>query len=349
MAALQPPPPEHTAFPEHTVSIVIPVYQGERTLALLIEEIEPLTRAQRSPEGHPFRVTEVVLVNDCGPDDSARVMRQLEASHPFVRTVWLSRNFGQHPATLAGVASSGGDWIVTLDEDGQHDPADVPRLLDTAIDEQVAVVYARPTNPPPHGAVRNTASRLAKFALAQLSGTRTTHFNSFRLMLGSTGRSVAAYAGSGVYFDVAVGWLSASVATTDVLLREGSTRRSGYSIPGLFSHFWRMILSSGTRALRAVSVLGAGFALVGTIVAIVLLVGRVVSNAVPEGWTSTIVVLLFGIGAILISLGIIAEYVGVSVNMAMGKPPYLITGDPLNGPLGRISATSLREANRGGG
>ena len=87
----------------------------------------------------------MLLVHDCGPDDSARVMREL-APHPFVRPVWLSRNFGQHAATLAGMASSGGDWIVTMDEDGQHDPAYIGAMLDVALAEQASVVYAsRPT------------------------------------------------------------------------------------------------------------------------------------------------------------------------------------------------------------
>ena len=65
--------------------------------------------------------------------------------------VWLSRNYGQHAATLAGMSSSGGDWIVTLDEDGQHDPSYVGAMLDVALAEQASVVYARPVNPAPHG------------------------------------------------------------------------------------------------------------------------------------------------------------------------------------------------------
>ncbi len=93
----------------------------------------PADPSGTTPGGLPFRVAEVLLVNDCGPDDSAGVMRRLEREHPWVRTIWLSRNFGQHAATLAGMASSGGDWIVTMDEDGQHDPADIPTLLDVAM------------------------------------------------------------------------------------------------------------------------------------------------------------------------------------------------------------------------
>ena len=152
--------------------MVIPVYGGEHHLRAVVEELVDYTASQRSPDGTRFRVAEVLLVHDCGPDDSARVMRELEATHDFVRTVWLSRNFGQHAATLAGMASTGGDWIVTLDEDGQHDPASIAQMLDAAIAQQASVVYAAPVNAAPHGVTRNLLSRTAKRAVKGISGER---------------------------------------------------------------------------------------------------------------------------------------------------------------------------------
>ena len=85
----------------HRVSIVIPVYQGERTLAALVEEILPLTAATRTADGHDFQVIELLLVNDKGPDRSDEVIRELAARHSFIRPVWLSRNFGQHLAIVS--------------------------------------------------------------------------------------------------------------------------------------------------------------------------------------------------------------------------------------------------------
>ena len=123
MTAVEPRDAGETVLPpDHSVSVVIPVYQGELTLEALLAEIEPFTAPQISRDGHSYAVTEVLLVFDNGRDGSPRVIRELRRLHPFVRPIWLSRNFGQHAATLAGMASSGGDWIVTLDEDGQHDP-----------------------------------------------------------------------------------------------------------------------------------------------------------------------------------------------------------------------------------
>ena len=320
----------------HLVSVVVPVYRGERTLPRLCAELARLTESFTTAGGHRVQVTEVLLVHDHGPDGSAAVIRALAAERDFVRPVWLSRNFGQHAATLAGMSSSGGDWVVTLDEDGQHDPADIGSMLDVAMREQASVVYAQPTNEPPHGALRNLASRGAKWTVDRLVGGDTSSaFNSYRLMLGEIARGVGAYAGAGVYLDVALGWIAGEVATCPVELREEGRRESGYTLRTLASHFWRMVLTSGTRLLRLVSVLGVAFGLLGVLFAIVLGIIRLTGSIPVAGWTSVMVVVLVGTGAILFSLGIVAEYLGVAVNMALGKPLYLITSDPVDGPLGR--------------
>src|SRR5690242_5504383 len=153
------------------VSLVIPVYCGERSLPALIEEIAPLTTTQTTPGGNRFFVSEVLLVHDCGPDRSDITLEALGARHAFVRPVWLSRNFGQHAATLAGMASATGDWVLTIDEDGQQNPADLATMLDAATAGRLQLLYAQPKNPPPHGPLRNAASRTAKFLGAKLLGS----------------------------------------------------------------------------------------------------------------------------------------------------------------------------------
>ena len=115
------------------VSVVVPVYRGELTLEALIAEIVPLAEPTPTPAGTRFAVCEIVLVHDGAVDGSARVIKSLAAKHPMVLPLWLSRNFGQHAATLAGMASTTGDWVVTLDEDGQHNPREIAALLDAAI------------------------------------------------------------------------------------------------------------------------------------------------------------------------------------------------------------------------
>lgn len=319
----------------HEISVVIPVYQGEQTLADVLAELGTWHEPFLTPEGHRARVVEVLLVHDCGPDRSDRVIREAAEEHDWVRPVWLSRNFGQHAATLAGMSASLGDWVVTLDEDGQHDPGDLGAMLDRAMAAQADVVYAAPVNAAPHGVLRNTSSRLAKRLIGLLSGRpEAASFHSYRLILGDVARSVAAYAGSGVYLDIALGWVSRRVTTAPVRLR-AEDRASGYGWRTLLSHSWRMVVTGGTRALRAVSLLGILFALVGFLLTAFVVWARLSDQIEVSGWASTMVAVLLSSGLLLFTMGIVAEYLGVAVNMAMGKPLYLVVQDRADGPLAR--------------
>jgi len=322
---------------EHTISIVVPVFRGEHTLDALVEEISPLTEKCQTPAGRPMRVAEVLLVHDGGSDRSDVVMRRLAATKPFVRTVWLSRNFGQHAATIAGMSSTGSEWIVTMDEDGQFDPEDIGRMLDVAVENKAQLVYATSANPPPHGLFRNLASRLAKaIATHVLADRNLVAFSSFRLMVGEIGRGVSAYVGPGVYLDVALTWAFGRIAYCPVQFRQRSGRPSGYSFRKLVSHFWQLVITIGPRPLRFVSLTGVLAAFAGVVVALVLLCERLAGNIRVQGWTSLAVLELLLGGMMLLALGIVAEYVGAAVRMAMGKPLYLITSDPSDGPLHRV-------------
>ncbi|HKO50507.1 MAG TPA: glycosyltransferase [Polyangiaceae bacterium] len=324
MAPDESPPPR--AISE--VSLVVPVYQGEHTLAELVAEVAPLTVLQETPMGRLFRVIELVLVHDGGPDASVQVMKDLATRFAFVRPIWLSRNFGQHSATFAGLASTVGEWVVTLDEDGQQAPADVRKMLDKALDESTRLVYAQPTNPPPHGPVRNAFSSLAKWCFATLLGANIGRFNSFRLIEGEVARSVAAYSGPNVYLDVALSWVVGMAARCPVELREERGRPSGYTLKKLVRHFWQLVLSSGTLPLRLIAFAGGAAVIFAVLFSAVQVWHRLHDEIPVQGWTSTMIVLcLFG-GLSLVSIGIIAEYLGFSVGMAMGKPAYLIVSRP---------------------
>jgi undecaprenyl-phosphate 4-deoxy-4-formamido-L-arabinose transferase len=314
---------------ERDVAIVVPVYQGERTLEALVAEVAPLTRPTATPEGRVFRVSEMLLVHDGARDGSAAVMSALAERHPFLRLVWLSRNFGQHPATLAGMASSSASWVATLDEDGQQDPHDVGRLLDEALGHGAVLVYARPQAPPPHGLLRNLASRAAKaLSTHVLGGHRLGAFNSFRLIRGDVARGVAAYCGANVFLDVALSWVVPGARHAVVALRPERGRPSGYSPRRLLSHFWQLVLTSGTRPLRLIALLGGAAILLGLLITAWVVWGRLAHQVPVAGWTSMIIVVCLFSGLILFSLGIIAEYLGVAVSMAMGKPPYFIVSRP---------------------
>ena len=309
--------------------MVIPVYRGEHTLPTLMEELKSFTTPQLTPSGREFRIEEVLLVWDRGPGHSDQTLRDLAAQYSWVKPVWLSRNFGQHAATLAGMTSSGGDWIVTMDEDGQQDPSFIGAMLDTAYADGAQLVYGTPANPPPHSALRNAGSKFAKRLFAgALADGGFAEFNSYRLILGEIGRSVAAYTGTGVYLDVALSWVVADVTTCPVTGRSEGREATNYGYRRLFGHFGRLIVSSGTKPLIFVSWLGVLFVLLGAAVSIWVIYQRIIGELVIAGWASTFIALMLIGGAMLLSLGIIAQYVGVATNMSLGKPLYLVVRDP---------------------
>jgi len=311
------------------VSVVIPVYRGAKSLPTLIGELLPLTQAGRTPQGVAWRICEILLVHDCGPDRSDQTIEALAREHPEVRPVWLSRNFGQHAATLAGIVGAVGDWIATLDEDGQQDPADLPRMLDTALAGRFQLVYAQPTNPPPHGALRNAASRLAKSLSVRLLGNESLgRFNSFRLIDGEIARSLAAYCGYGVYLDVGLSWMTMHVGHCPVHVREESGRPSGYSMLKLLAHFWALVLTSGTRPLRLITLAGGLSVLAAAGLMLWVLVSKLMGGIPVQGWASLVIVVSFFSGTMLMALGVIAEYLAVTMGIAMGRPLYVVSSKP---------------------
>ncbi len=312
-----------------SVSVVIPVYSGEATLPSLVEELAQLHEPQLSPHGRPFVISEALLVWDRGPGRSEATIRLLDREYDWVRPVWLSRNFGQHAATLAGMTSSGGEWIVTLDEDGQMDPSFIGGMLDSAYETNAQLVYASPINPPPHGAFRNASSKVAKGLFVRFLADRSfEEFNSYRLVLGEVGRSVAAYTGAGVYLDVALSWVVADVTTHPVTMRSEGREAGNYSYRRLFGHFGRLIVSSGTKPLYFVTFIGVAFVILGGLAALWVLYQSIAVDLPVSGWASMFIALMVVGGAVMMSLGIIAQYIGAATNMSLGKPLYVVVRDP---------------------
>jgi len=301
-----------------TVSVVIPVYGADRSLADLVDRV--------IDAGGPgeFQVEEVLLVFDGGTDAAAEILEELDGHRGLVRVIWLTRNFGQHAATFAGIANSTGQWVATIDEDGQHPPEALGGMLARAIAERAQVVYARPTNRRPHGGVRNVASALARSIASRVAiGAGARDFHSFRLIDGAVARAAARATGPDAYLDIALSWVAARYSLEPVELGP-ETRTSGYSTRRLIGHFRRLMLASGTRGLRLVSLLGTVFAVVGVLAAVAIVVVKLTLGFDTEGWASTIVALLISSGTILFALGVIAEYIGVTVSAAMGRPGYVV-------------------------
>jgi glycosyltransferase involved in cell wall biosynthesis len=319
----------------HSVSVVIPVYGGIATLRQVVGELAQFYTEQKSEGGNIFRIAEVILVDDCGEDDSALVMRELAGIDDHVVPVWLTRNYGQHAATVAGMASSSHEWVVTMDEDGQHNPASIGALIDTALQYKSPLVYGRESNREPHSFIRNTMSKLVKRLILPLliDNKNFRYFSSFRLISGEVARTVGAFAQQGAYLDVALSWVARTSAVCDVNFRNELRSQSGYTTKKLLAHFLRLVVSSGTRPLRLITAFGVLSFVTGVIGTIIVLYGKYFAGYSSEGWASLFSLVLILGGAILLALGVIAEYMGVLVRRSIGLPLYVIGNDAQFGPL----------------
>ena len=196
-----------------TFSIVVPVYSGEKYLSGLVTQIEKL-RNHWKDAGLDLLISEAIFVLDAPVDNSRELLKSLAVSHSWVRVVDLSRNFGQHSATVAGILYSSGDWVVTLDEDLQHHPLKIETMLKKACTEGADVVYALPRGAVHGGGYRDRLSRMAKFLIASLSGNRFVQsFNSFRLIRGDIARAASSICAQHTYFDVALTWFTERIVT----------------------------------------------------------------------------------------------------------------------------------------
>ena len=219
--------------------------------------------------------------------------------------------------------------MVTLDEDGQQNPADVGAMLDTALGQSLQVVYAKPSNRPPHSWLRNFFSRLSKRLTGKLLGNpQAGQFNSFRMVRGDIARTLAAYCGNGVFLDVGLFWVAGRIGHCPVQLRPEMDRPSGYSYIKLLGHFWNLVLSTGTRPLRLITLVGALSVGLAMFLVVYALYGRFFSTQPVPGWASLLMTLAFFNGAVLMALGIIAEYLAVTMSIVMGKPLYVVSPQP---------------------
>jgi glycosyltransferase involved in cell wall biosynthesis len=319
----------------HSVSVVIPVYSGSATLQQVVNEMASFYSEQVTQGGNRYQVAEVILVDDCGVDNSAKVIREMAKVDERVVPVWLTRNYGQHAATVAGMASSSHEWVVTMDEDGQHNPASIGALIDTALLNESPLVYGRENNREPHGFFRNVTSKIVKQLVLPLliNNKNLRYFSSFRLMTGEVARTVGAFAQHGAYLDIALSWIVRTSAVCDVSFRNELRPQSGYTTKKLISHFLRLVVSSGTRPLRLITALGLISFISGVVGAVVVTVGKYAAGYTSNGWASLFSLILILGGAILLALGVIAEYVGVLVRRSIGLPLYVIGNDTHTGPL----------------
>jgi len=298
------------------LSIVVPVYNSAEILPAFIDEIDRLREAVSGP-------LELILVNDGSRDSSWEVIRQTMHAHEWVRGIDLARNYGQHNALLCGIRAASAPVTVTMDDDLQHPPAEVPKLL-CALSEAVDVVYGCP-EAEQHGLWRNLASRITKFALGNAMGhDAARNVSAFRAVRTRVRESFAGYRGSFVSIDVLLTWGTTRFAAVRVRHDPRRSGESNYTFRSLVTHALNMLTGFSVRPLQLASLLGFGFTLFGIFVLAWVLVRYFVEGGSVAGFPFLASIIALFSGTQLFALGIIGEYLARIHTRTMDRPAYVM-------------------------
>jgi len=312
-----------------SISIVIPVYSGGVYLRELVEQIARV-RDSWIESKCALSLSELIFVDDAAIDDSAKVLDDIALHNPWVSVLHLGRNFGQHAATIAGILHTDGDWVVTMDEDLQHPPGSIIKMLECVATTNCDVVYAHPVGAVHESKFRDLSSRLYKLILESVSSNPYIRkSNSFRLIRGGVARGASSVCGHETYFDIALTWFSNRIEVVPLVLKDQryiQSGQSGYSVKSLLSHSRRLLVSSNLNVVR----MGALFGFVATILSLIAAIGLIATKLTNpdailiQGWASTILAITTFGGLSLMFLGILLEYLSLLVQRAHGRPVYFV-------------------------
>ncbi len=302
------------------LSVVVPVYNSEASLCELVARLGPVLAGT----GAAF---ELILVDDGSRDGSGRVIEELASRYEWVRGIHLMRNFGQHNALLCGIRAARHDVIVTMDDDLQNPPEEIPKLLEK-LGEGFDVVYGTPETPR-NGFFRNLASMITRVALQSSMGVETArHASAFRAFRTCLREAFASYRSPFVSIDVLLTWGTSRFAAVRVTHRPRHAGRSNYTFRKLAIHALDMITGFSTLPLQIASLTGFLFTLFGVAVLAYVLGRYALEGGSVPGFPFLASVIAIFSGAQLFALGIIGEYLARMHFRMMEKPTYVSRRDP---------------------
>ncbi|MEI6949517.1 glycosyltransferase family 2 protein [Paraflavisolibacter sp. H34] len=297
-------------------SVVIPVYRGAKTIVLLFQKVQAFFEA----EGLAY---EVIFVHDCGPDNSWSVIRDLKQQYPNeVKGVQLSRNFGQHNATICGFKYAEGDFMITMDEDLQHNPQDILYLIRKQQEQDYDVVYGI-YEERKHNIFRNTTSYLLNRMLAIGIPELHKDYTSFRLIRARIARETLKMNNSYTFLDGYLTWITNKVASTGVSHSEGQAGKSSYSLKKLVEHSINIFVTFSRLPIRILTVTSIIILLLSCLYSFYILVRKVFFNDLIPGFATINIVCGLGFGFLLFGLGIIGEYIQ-RINLKTTKRPNFL-------------------------
>lgn len=314
------------------VSIIIPCYNSEHTLRDVVEltmkEFEKL-------DGY---TCEFVLVNDNSKDDTAGVIRSLASEYPCVHGLSLMRNFGQHNGLMCGMNFAHGDLVVGMDDDMQTHPSQLPIILDAMKQgyDLVYGIYPKSTN----GALKNLTSWLnRKTSQVLLGRPKSIRSSNFWCITGQVKDEVVKYTGFSPYVDGIFYRVTTNIGNVPIEHHKRAYGQSGYTLRKLIRQ-WMAYFNYSVIPLRFASIAGVIAACIGFVTGIFTLVRKILDPTMVAGWASTVCLLLFLSGLILMVLGIIGEYLG-KIILTINQTPQFIIREKMNidegadGPRGK--------------
>jgi glycosyltransferase involved in cell wall biosynthesis len=299
-----------------SISVIVPVFNGELTLPNVVCRLEPVLRSLAGE-------SELLLVNDGSRDKSWAIIRRLAAENSWVRGINLMRNYGQHNALLCGVRAARCETVVTLDDDLQHAPEDLPKLI-CKLEEGFDVVYGTPERET-HGLWRGLASQFTKFALQRVMGVQVA-------------RSVSAYRAFRTRLRVAFGRYQSPYVSLDVLLTWGTARfaaitvphypraagKSNYTFRALIKHALTLMTGFSVWPLQVASLIGFCFTVFGILVFTYVVTCFLIEGRSVPGFAFLASLIAIFSGAQMFALGIIGEYLARMHFRMMERPTYVV-------------------------
>jgi len=296
------------------ISVVIPVYRSAGTLRVLAERLH---RALAGVTPH----YEIIFVDDGSGDDSWAVIGELHRESPrHVTAVQLMRNFGQHNALMCGFRHARGRYVITMDDDLQNPPEEIPKLVEAIRREPLDVVYGQYVTKQ-HLAWRNAGSSLVNWFYRLVFRMPVT-VTAFRIIDRRLVEQVLSYDLNFTFVDGLLAWNTQRIGQTPVEHQPRQQGRTGYSMSKLATLAFNLFTNFSLLPLQFVSLLGLGVAVFGLLVGVYYVLAYVLGKIEVPGYASTIVAILVLGGVQLLALGIIGEYLGrlhLNVNR---KPQY---------------------------
>lgn len=296
-------------------SVVIPVFNEEGNLEILYIR---LAKAMKRLGG----TYEIIFVDDGSTDASFQILTGLHQKDNNVKVIRFTRNFGQHPAVMAGFDSAQGEIIVTLDADLQNPPEEISKLLGK-LDEGYEVVFGV-FQQRKHSFYRRAGSRFAKWVLAKVLPVGATNLSGFRALRSDVVDQLKLLNEKSKFLDGLMCWMGFKVATVEVEHHERQTGKSKYSLFKLISLWFDMVVSFTDLPLKVATLGGSFLGIIGFLLALFYLVRYLLYGFGVPGFATTVILITVFAGVQLFCLGILGEYIGRINKEVKNKPEYIV-------------------------